>query len=326
MNAAINNGRNGFSSTSINNMDNYLSDQSCLSGFSGPAPSPDSSDNGGDEFPFNPSDDICFSDRMTANVLGKGATRMDQLKAGDWVWTSQGYSKIYSFGHYDPVRKAEFLQLQTSPSIDAPLEISADHMLYVYNQEDRTTRLLPARSVKLNDILVTEQGTSVEVWSVAKIQRRGIYAPFTVSGDIAVNGIVASNYIALPPAFQKRISFDQQHWIQHGAYAPYRIYCLAVGCDQEARDEVTGFSIGTTMGLPLLRWLENHSQVILPVFLYVVAIPGYLALLLVEQTVLNVGQLTAVLLGYWIWKKQNNNRKSRSEKREGDLKKPSAHA
>jgi len=136
------------------------------------------------------------------------------------------------------------------------------------------------------------------------VQRRGIYAPFTVAGDIVVNGISASNYIALPPAFQTHVSFDQQHWIQHGTYTPYRLYCLAVGCDNEARDETTGFSVGTAMWLPLLRWLEDHSRVILPIFLYIVAVPGYWALLLAEQAILNMGQLVAVLLGYWVWKKQ----------------------
>ena len=224
----------------------------------------------------------CFSDRTTVQVQGKGFTRMDQIEAGDMVLTTEGYSRFYNFGHVDRVQSTEFLQI-LAVGMENPLEITSDHMLYLLD-EDRKKKLLPARYVKTDDLLVTAEGSAVRVVSVDKVQRRGIYAPFTVTGDIVVNGIAASNYIALPSAFQTLLSFEQQHWIQHAAYVPYRLYCLVLGC-RETRDEATGLSVGIVMWIPLLRWLESHSQVILPVFLYMVAIPGHWALLLIEQAI-----------------------------------------
>lgn len=245
---------------------------------------------------------------MIIDVQGKGATRLDRLNVGDSVLTADGtYSKVYSFGHRDPLHETEFLQIQTKDSMDAPLEITADHLLYAFDEGTQKTSLLPAGNIKTGDSLLTVHGLPTEVVSIHMVQRHGIYAPFTVTGDLVVNGIAASNYIALPPAFQTHMSYAQQHWIQHGTYTPYRLYCLAFDCKHEARDEATGFSIGTAMWLPLLHWLEGHRHVILPSFLYLVAIPGHWILLLVEQAIFNIGHLLAVAfaLGYFFKKKIN---------------------
>jgi len=60
---------------------------------------------------------FCFSDRMTVMVQGKkGATRMDELQIGDAILTSKGYSKVYSFGHHEPSKWTEFLQIYTANS------------------------------------------------------------------------------------------------------------------------------------------------------------------------------------------------------------------
>ena len=161
MNPSINNGQNGFSSSTINNINNYLGSQSCVATVS--------EGNDGDfEVIDDASDDndsgrFCFSDRMMVDALGKGATRMDQLKVGDSVLTADGtYSKVYSFGHLDPLRKTEFLQIQTNDSKDLPLEITADHLLYVYNEESGEASLLPAGNVKNGDSLLTAQGLPAE--------------------------------------------------------------------------------------------------------------------------------------------------------------------
>jgi len=249
----------------------------------------------------------CFSDRTLVVAQGKGPTRMDQLKVGDSVLTSDGFSKVYTFGHLDVNRETDFLQIQTDKN-SKPLEITPEHLVYVVAKDGTTSRLLPAGQVRPGDLLQTAQGTT-KVTRVQTIRRRGIYAPFTVNGDIVVNGVAASNYIALPPAFQKLGSFEQQHWLQHAAYVPYRLYCsTGIGhCGGEHKDEATGYSKGTTMWLPLLHWLEKHEgSVFLTVFLYLVALPGQWALLMLERAVgmFSLVHAAAFLLGYWVWRQQ----------------------
>lgn len=255
----------------------------------------------------------CFSDRTVVFAEGKGPTRMDQLDVGDSVLTSNGFSKVYTFGHLDANHKTDFLQIHTDKSSGSgsskALEITQEHMIYVVTEDGVTSRLLPASHVRPGDLLRTEHGTT-EVTRIQTVHRRGIYAPFTATGDIVVNnGIIASNYIALPPALQKLVSFEQQHWLQHAAYVPYRLYCSTgtAHCGTEHQDEATGYSKGTIMWLPLLHWLEKHEgSFLLTAFLYLVALPGQWALLKMEQAVgmFNLMHAAAFLLGYCAWKQQ----------------------
>jgi len=214
---------------------------------------------------------FCFSGQTLVKVQGtEDLTPMHSLKVGDSVLTDNDtFSMVYSFGHFAPDAETEFLQLHvadTGASINNNhLEITSDHMLYVYQQLSGTRVLIPAGLVKVGDRLVggTEQqeqcgseGQVVE--SIQKIKRRGAYAPFTVAGDIMVNGVVASNFIALP--FES-LSFVQQHWLQYAAYTPYRFYCtLIAGCVNESYDEATGLAKAVTMWLPVLHFLEACSD------------------------------------------------------------------
>jgi len=266
----------------------------------------------------------CFSDRMSVMALGKGSTRMDDLEVGDWVLTQDGsYSKVYGFGHRNPQLKAEFVQILTSDSklSEAPLELTADHMLYIFNKSTKQASLIPASQVKEGDLLVTTapSGASThQVKLVRTVTRMGVYAPFTVSGDIVVNGVAASNYIALPESFQSHVSFDMQHSLQHAAYMPYRLFCgmsLLVGGDscKVNHEEQDGFSNGVWMWLPFLHWLEeHHSQgIFLPLFLYAVAVPVQWIILLLEQGLLalTMSHLVAALVGYMVWKNQLKKKK-----------------
>jgi len=77
------------------------------------------------------------------------------------------------------------------------------------------------------------------------------------AGNIAIVGIIASNYITLPIILQDILSSEQQHWLQHMLYAPYRIYCGAAGCLDETHDEAKGLSGAVIwFGFQLLHLLE----------------------------------------------------------------------
>jgi len=196
---------------------------------------------------------ICFSGRTTVQVKGKaGATRMDQLKIGDHVLTKDGktYSKVYSFSHYLPQAQVEFVQIRTATEGDAPLEISADHMLFVNDA------VQPAKYVRVGDTVIGKDGAMVPVIAVDHVVQAGAYGPLTETGTIQVNGVAASNYIALD-VLEPLLSHRVQNWIYHKAMAPHRIMCTAFGnsCENETYNEA-GFNHRVARMLPLIGWTE----------------------------------------------------------------------
>jgi len=148
----------------------------------------------------------CFSGQDTVQVKVGAATerrrRMDKLHIGDSGLTSQGYSKVYSFGHKDTSTSENYLQMHsqstTATKIDSlPLEISADHLIYIAEEGENTIALVPARKVKIGDLLIGADGKpSKIVVSIEIVTRRGLYSPLTATGDIVVNDILASNYVS----------------------------------------------------------------------------------------------------------------------------------
>ena len=233
----------------------------------------------------------CFSDRATVQVKGQGETRMDQLKVGNEVLAADGvsYTKVYSFGHLDRNREAEFLQIHTSGS-NPPIEVTADHLLFVQNVGP-----VPANEVKAGHLLMASgQNAPARVVSIEKVQRNGIYSPFTASGDALVNGIATSNYISLPAAFQPHMTFEQQIWLQHFAYAPFRYYCSLADCHERTFNDVeTGLFSGVLFWLPLLRGMEAQHPLVLSGILF---------------GIVNMTRFAVVLLGFCFLKKMVTSR------------------
>lgn len=200
----------------------------------------------------------CFSANAEVEVAGVGAVRMDSLKIGDSILTSNNsYSKVYSFGHYSPEDEQDVIEIRTT-NMEKPLEISDKHMLLVNGN------LSPASSVKVGDNLVSVDGIDVEVKSVRVLTGvKGIYAPHTVEGTLVVNGVVASNYVVLPAL--DGASFEFQALLQHAAMGPYRMYCSVVGCENETYN-VNGLPAAVTVWFPILDALtfvlSNMSTVV----------------------------------------------------------------
>ena len=244
----------------------------------------------------------CFSGLTTVDVQGQGTTRMDALKVGDAVLTADGtYSEVYSYGHFAPERKVEYLQIQTDVSRQnqqPPLEISAEHLLYANGQ------LVPASKVKVGDALqesttTATAATTQVVVSLRKVTRRGAYAPFTKSGNLVVNGVVASSYVAFPSAFESYLSHPQQNWMQHAALQPIRAFCAAFGCADESHDQDTGYTQPVMLWMRILVLAQHiNSPIFMTGFLYLFALPTL-------WLFLNMSHVAAALLGYYVWKKTN---------------------
>jgi len=110
--------------------------------------------------------------------MDKGYIAMSDLKVGDMVRTLDGrFDRVYSFGHYSPESRAEYLQIHAA-GLKKPLELSADHMLFVKGSA------VPASSVVVGDKLnLSAEGLgSAEVQMIRTVVRSGAFAPFTMSG------------------------------------------------------------------------------------------------------------------------------------------------
>ena len=180
-----------------------------------------------------------FSGFNLVHVKGRGFLAMEFITVGDEVLVQDGkFSRIYSFGQRNPLKLAEYRQIDTD-YMDAPLEITPDRMVFVHNGSNMSLPLLlPASQVAIGDYLVTEPEKSpAKVLLIRTVRRYGQYSPLTVSGDIVASGVAVSNFMTLRLPFDT--SYNRQHAIQQAASAPFRLYCRWKGhCHNETYDMI----------------------------------------------------------------------------------------
>jgi len=165
---------------------------------------------------------VCFSGKNQVEVEDNRAfINMESLQIGDSVRVGGGeFAKVYSFGHRNTDVAVNYLQIKTN-ELKYPLEISDIHMIFVKIGD--VTKSVVASSIKIGDILLTGNGGTATVSHVKNVQRIGAYAPFTTSGDIIVNGILASNYVSLLDEVD--VLPVSMQWIAHTFKAPHRMLC-----------------------------------------------------------------------------------------------------
>jgi len=216
---------------------------------------------------------LCFSGANTVEVKGRGVVRMDSLAIGDSVRVKGGaFSKVYSFGHYDPNVPAEYLQIyfrtnekKYTKAVLPPLEISKRHMIFI--RDGTSSSAIPASMLKLGDTLVVEgatnsSSTAATVYNiVTNIKRKGAYAPFTMSGDIVVSGVLASNYVSMM-ANDDYESGSLMHWIAHVFKAPHRVLCSLDFNICENEKYTHGISTWIYSSYHVARWMVIHQQCI----------------------------------------------------------------
>lgn len=218
---------------------------------------------------------ICFSGSTEVNVLHRGRVMMSELKLGDMVQVSTTdvrYEPIYSFGHKADDASAEFLQISTTSTSSKPLEISSDHMIAI----EEGGRFVPASMVKKGDRLLTTTTTSnssdnndtVVVTNIKTITRKGVYAPFTKSGTIVVNDILASNYIAYQDSEYFQIGsimmttpFSYQ-FMAHSFNSIHRLVLLVLGKETETQETYTDQGVSHWVDVPhrMLKWVLQEEE------------------------------------------------------------------
>lgn len=235
-------------------------------------------------FPFLFGVAFCFSNRNTVQVKHKGATTMDNLRLGDEVLvvpSSNGnedaiYEPVYSFGHHSDLQQADFLQL-----LPSKLELSIDHMVFVENRG-----AIPASMVQVGDKLFGGE----EVTAIEMVRRNGVYAPFTRTGEITVNGVKASCYGSLQNASSHLMmgsvkTILSMQWLAHRFNVPHRIWCDYFStCKTESSTE-GGISTWIAWHLEVARWcLRQHLVVrwvlLLPLLIVTLILLAALELLL----------------------------------------------
>jgi hypothetical protein len=175
---------------------------------------------------------------------------------------SKNYARVYSFGHYDALAFGDYLQIHAHGLLK-PLEMTKNHMLFV-QQDDGKTLSIPASGIHIGDKLVLSSGGTSHVTNIAVVQARGAFAPFTTSGTIVVNGVVASNYVSLQESRSDSavshlvavfgvLSPLTMQWLAHVVQAPHRWLCYIHWDAFCATETYTSDGISTWVAAPL-RW------------------------------------------------------------------------
>lgn len=248
---------------------------------------------------------VCFSGSAEVQVRGQGPTIMEALKIGDSVLTGDGsYSRVYSFGHFAPNQPVRYLQIMLD-TMEKPLEISKNHLIFLYVQSKKQQLAVSAGSVRVGDLLLSHQQQPVQVLSIKEVDRQGAYAPITVAGNIIVNGVLASCYVTRQwmPAM---ISGHAMHLIQHGGIVWYQIYCYLIGCQDESYDSKDGFSPWVKFGFQVEDWLRSlplavHVPILILAIVPVLVFDYCMGSFLISP-LLFLTHVAALFLGFVTWK------------------------
>ena len=228
---------------------------------------------------------FCFSANTMVDVQNRGRIRMDRLQVGDRVKVNQDgdYETVYAFGHRDASASTRFLALYWQDQPEA-LEITKEHMLLVQKSNSTKPSMIPAQLVKVGDHVVSASGEMLRIHRIRYVYRQnGAFVPFTKSGTIVVNGVVASNYISMQGETLRmndgvEIPVSMQ-WIGHTFVTPYRIYCTWTSCRHHGGDLLV-----TTL-LPSASWYFDLH----PLFMWVLLVPltAYLVVMAALERVLD---------------------------------------
>jgi len=173
---------------------------------------------------------FCFAGSSKVEVQTEsGKTQkvaMKNLSIGDKVNTGNGvFEPVYSFGHYSPSIKADMLQIKTDSK--STLRLSPNHILMT-----ASNGAIPASQIKVGDQLLSSSGNVENVRKIDNVIAHGMYAPFTPSGKVVVDGILASSYIALEDSdgleLMGGVLKISHQWMAHAGSFPHRMMCYYV--------------------------------------------------------------------------------------------------
>jgi Hint module len=142
----------------------------------------------------------CFPGFAKVYVKIFGVKPIKNLKLGDEILSSCGFSPFLGFLHFEPTKTEKFIEF-TFMDNSSKLLVTEDHLLFAYRNESPDLLMnLPARLIqkqrKLSLVTLDECGILKKVSVLGSTYKtfKGVYAPLTESGDLFVNGILCSCY------------------------------------------------------------------------------------------------------------------------------------
>jgi Hint module len=171
----------------------------------------------------------CFAGTTTVETRDQGRVALQDVSVGDYVKVSADgrYEPIYGYAHYNPQAIVpSYVQITTTASSSSTsttttnarqLQVSSNHLLQLQDGTFRPAGAIPVGAVFANGVVVTATQDG--------IRSTGIYAPYTPSGTIMVDGVPASCYVVqdLHNVFGWTWT---GHWLAHAFEFPHRVACF----------------------------------------------------------------------------------------------------
>lgn len=202
---------------------------------------------------------------------------MKELLVGDKVLGSDnGYEQVYGFAHYEPSKKAAFLNIHTN---DNTLEVTGDHLVYANN------KFVPAKSIVIGDTLQMEDGAA-SVTKISTVQKQGLYTPLTPSGTLLVNGMKVSSYVTLTQNDDSQWSYLAEHSFMHMMMTPYRFVCMGVApslCSNNNIDAETGYPAYVGFWIRMARITDQQLPFVVQMMLLVLGVLVFSPMLFLDS-------------------------------------------
>ncbi|KAI2507787.1 serine-type endopeptidase [Fragilaria crotonensis] len=221
----------------------------------------------------------CFAGSNSVEVRNRGPVRMQDLKLGDEVMVGQGkYEPIYSFGHVARRRSPHFCTFKHQGHSCVSQKITwcsprRRGCTSIFSSCGR----LSARGSGLKD----------RIESIEVLQDTGLFAPFTPSGKLIVNDILASSYVAVVDQEDLNLGWTilNLHWLSHAVLFPRRLICCHLAsCPSETYN---------SEGIPL--WIDPVYRA----FSWLLSFNSFVRVSLIVTMAVVATFVTAVET--WIW-------------------------
>ena len=223
-----------------------------------------------------PNSNFCFSDKNSVEVLDMGFVTMDKLKVGDYVRVGNNkFATVYTFAHMNSQTETVYFQFKIENVADI-LEATADHHIFVYHNQNIKT--LSASKIRIGDYVLSSTGSPERVLKIDSVKRKGLYAPFTTTGDIVVSGVLVSNYASFSAVEKLGRSFPF-HWMAHTYMSPHRLLCK-VNFDWCANESFTPDGVSYWLGG--YHHLGRNTSDAWQVILFAMLLPVMLTFLFIE--------------------------------------------
>ena len=138
--------------------------------------------------------DQCFPADAIVYTHNRGAIEIQQVQIGDRLlsYSALGkafYDDVYMLGHKDPSSMATFVSITASNN--QTIRLTPDHNMVVVR--NHKTFEISSQHVLVGDgVIVGPGGQVASVVTVSTKRSKGLYNPYTLSGRIVVDGVLAS--------------------------------------------------------------------------------------------------------------------------------------